>query len=202
MWVCGLFAPRWDNRNLTSSDLLSSWWRVCDSLVTGRQKRTKKLVFITAWSFIFVFCDFAKTRHQKLQPIVFKLWKGCGHVFANVSFLILQMQKSEFAKCRNNVCKSCFWNLQSLVLVLWKMRMQDLHVDVHRIARWHKSRFFENDCSNGTFSDTRTPWFPLVRDLASGRGQPVSTIPTTKTRNGIISRSVFQMVASAQTTTC
>ena len=202
MWVCGLFAPRWDNRNPTSSDLLSSLWRVCDSLINCRQKRTQRLIPITARSFIVDFCDFAKTRHQKLQPIVSKLWKGCDHVFANVSFLILQMQKSEFAKCRNIFCKACFGNLRSLVLVLWKMRMQDLHVDVHRIARWHKSRLFENDCSNNTCSYTGAPWFPLARDLASGRGQPVFTIPTTKTRNGKISRSVLQMVAFAQTTNC
>ena len=142
------------------------------------------------------------TRIQNWTPAVFEICKGCDHVCANARFLILQMQKSEFAKCRNIFCKTYFGNLRSLVLVFWKMRMQDLHVDVHRIARWHKSRFFENDRSNDTCSNTRTPWFPLVRDLASGRGQPVFTIPTTKTRNGIISRSVLQMVAFAQTTTC
>ena len=142
------------------------------------------------------------TRIQNLRPAVFEICKGCDHVCANASFLILQMQKSEFAKCRNNVCKSCFGNLQSLFLVLWKMRMQYLHVDVHRIARWLKTRFFENGVSSDTFSNTKTPWFPLVRDLAGGRGQPVFTIPTTKTRNGIISRSVLQMVAFAQMTNC
>ena len=65
------------------------------------------------------------------------------------------MPKSEFEKCRNMFCKACSGNLQSLVLVLWKMRMQDLHVDVHRIARWHKSRFFENDRSNYPFSNAK-----------------------------------------------
>ena len=142
------------------------------------------------------------TRLHNLKPTVFEICNGCDHVCANASFLILQMQKSEFAKCRNIFCKACFGNLQSLFLVLWKMRMQDLHVDVHRIARWHKSRFFENDCSNDTFSNTKTLWFPLVRDLASGRGQPVLTLPTAKTRNDLISRSVVQMVAFVHMTNC
>ena len=143
-----------------------------------------------------------KTRNQNLQPTVFEFWKGCDHVFANVSFLILQMPNSEFAKCKNMFCKACLGNLQSLFLVLWKMRMQYLHVDVHRIARWLKTRFFENHVSNDTFSNTKTPWFPLVRDLASGRGQPVITNPATKTRNDIISRSVVQMVAFVHMTNC
>ena len=141
-------------------------------------------------------------RMQNLTPAVFEICKGCDHVCANARFLILQMQKSEFAKCEIIFCKTRFWNLQSLVLVLWKMRMQDLHVDVHRIARWHKSWFFEKYSSNDTFSNTKTQWFPLVRDLASGRDQPVFTIPTAKTRNDIISRSVVQMVAFAQMTNC
>ena len=141
-------------------------------------------------------------RMQNWTPAVFEICKGCDHVCANASLLILQMQKSEFAKCRIVFCKAWFGNLQSLVLVLWKMRMQDLHVDVHRIARWHKSRIFENDCSNDTLSNTKTLWFPLVRDLASGRGQPVITNPATKTRNDIIPRSVVQILAFAHMTNC
>ena len=31
--------------------------------------------------------------------------------------------------------QNVFLNLRSLFLVLWKMRMQDVQVDVHRIAR-------------------------------------------------------------------
>ena len=150
----------------------------------------------------FGFLWFRKTWKPNFQPAVFEICKGCDHVCANASFLILQMPKSEFANCKIIFCKAWFGNLQSLVLVLWKMRMQDLHVDVHRIARWHKSRFFENDCSNDTFSNTKTPWFPLVRDLASGRGQPVNIISTTKTRKDIISRSVVQMVAFVHMTNC
>ena len=136
------------------------------------------------------------------QPTVFEFRKGCVHVFANDSFLSLQMPTSEFAMRKNMCCKACFGNSQSHFLVLWKMWMQFLHVGVHRIVTWHKTRLFENDVSSDTFSNTNTSRFPLVRDLASGRRQPMFTIPTAKSRNAIFPRSVVQMVAFAHMTDC
>ena len=134
MEVCGLRAPRVDNRNLTSPDLSPSWRRVCDPLVSGRQTRTKKLASMTARRVILL-CEFETKLNQHFQPTIFEFCRGCDHVFANVSFLSLQMQKSELAKCRNMFCTSCVGDSQSLFIVLWEMRMLDLHVDVHRIAR-------------------------------------------------------------------
>ena len=127
-----------------------------------------------------------------LQRVCSRICECQYSVFANAGIGIRNSQK--------HVLQIVFLECAVNFFVLWKIRIQFLHVGVHRIARWHRTRFFENNISSNTFSDTNITWFPLVRDLASGRGQPMFTTPTADSRNAIFPRSVVRMVAFAHMT--